>query len=114
MIAIPAAAAVPVSSVGGMVQKGPSMAKAPAMARLVPRTTANAECEKAASSRPQVPIMAENTICHRLSAFRSEGYPFAAIAIAAARLGTAVSSPIVKLLNPDRLLITVGSQSVMP
>src|ERR1700739_2537420 len=105
MSAIPAAAAVPGSSAVGIDQKGPNMENTPRTATLIRTIAGPTESVWAASPSAIAPVKAGTAVCHRRSPDRSEWSPTHTIASAAATYGIADSTPIVKLLKPDKLLI---------
>src|ERR1019366_52684 len=114
MNAIPAAAAVPDNNPVGIAQNGPIMENTPSTATLMARIAGPTEVEYAAPVNAKAPANAGAAVCQRRSPDRSECSPTATIDAAAATYGIADNTPIIRLLTPDKLRISVGSHRLTP
>src|SRR5258706_416047 len=114
MNAIPAAAAVPDNRLVGIDQNGPIIENTPSTAMLIRKIDGPTEVEYAATLSAIAPAKAGKAVCHRRSPDRPECSPPATIATAAATYGIADSTPTVKLLTPDKLLIIFGNHRLTP
>src|SRR5256885_16567446 len=114
MNATPAAAAVPDNRLVGIDQNGPIIENTPSTAMLIKKIDGPTEIEYAAILSAIAPANAGSAVCHRRSPVRSECSPTTTIATAAATYGIADSTPTVRLLTPDKLLIIFANHKLTP